>query len=369
MKEGRKSHVLFDRKSRIRRRPAKYYGGGRIERGYVESGGRFFEREIIDQAELIAFQSPHLRRMSETHWQDRRTNEYFDAFQLIKRYESEKSDPEWFKERHRAFNVTLIKTQRLLSLDHREDKRHEKTVIKYSSQLSQLIKSNLAKSTELSSSLDRTYPNRLIDRLKSSDDDQITYETLNQDLKKLEDKRRFLDSVGLIEIDKGSEFLSIAEPSTPRSVINVLMLYVEDSFEKLKIFDEIAGKIGLLLHILNKRFKHKRISADKENGFILESTILKNDEDNFEQIHINKLSSGEQNELVLLYELIFRTTPNSLILIDEPEVSLHISWQQSFIDDLREIIKLNNLEALIATHSPDIINNNWHLKVELEGLE
>jgi len=66
---------------------------------------------------------------------------------------------------------------------------------------------------------------------------------------------------------------------------------------------------------------------------------------------------------------LFKTDSNSLILIDEPEVSLHISWQNSFIKDLKEITKLNDLDIVIATHSPDIIADNWNLKVELKGLE
>ena len=79
------------------------------------------------------------------------------------------------------------------------------------------------------------------------------------------------------------------------------------------------------------------------------------------------LSSGEQHELVLFYELLFRVDPGSLILIDEPELSLHIAWQVEFLRDLQEITQLANLDVLIATHSPEIINDRWDLTVQLEG--
>ena len=147
------------------------------------------------------------------------------------------------------------------------------------------------------------------------------------------------------------------------------MLYVEDSFEKIKIFDIISRKIEILLEIINKRFKHKQMFIDKDKGFLFKSTIIKDNNGSFQNIPVNKLSSGEQNELVLFYLLLFKTDKNSLILIDEPEVSLHISWQKSFIKDLKEITKLNNLDVIIATHSPDIIANNWDLRVNLKGLE
>lgn len=81
------------------------------------------------------------------------------------------------------------------------------------------------------------------------------------------------------------------------------------------------------------------------------------------------LSSGEQNELILFYKLIFNSQKNDLILIDEPELSLHISWQNKFIEDIKDIISINGLSVVIATHSPDIIGENWNLRVELKGVE
>jgi predicted ATP-binding protein involved in virulence len=65
--------------------------------------------------------------------------------------------------------------------------------------------------------------------------------------------------------------------------------------------------------------------------------------------------------------LLFKVQPNSLVLIDEPEISLHVAWQVQFLKDLQEIIKLANFDVLLATHSPDIINDRWDLTVELQG--
>ena len=73
------------------------------------------------------------------------------------------------------------------------------------------------------------------------------------------------------------------------------------------------------------------------------------------------LSSGEQHEIVLLFELLFETKPNSLILIDEPELSLHVAWQREMLKDLQEIADLSDFRAILATHSPQIINDRWDL--------
>ena len=83
-------------------------------------------------------------------------------------------------------------------------------------------------------------------------------------------------------------------------------------------------------------------------------------------MELNQLSSGEQHEVVLLYELIFNARQNTLVLIDEPELSLHVTWQKEFLTDLIKIISLQNIQVLIATHSPTIINDRWDLVYNLE---
>ncbi len=55
-----------------------------------------------------------------------------------------------------------------------------------------------------------------------------------------------------------------------------------------------------------------------------------------------------------------------MVLIDEPEISLHVAWQKEFLNDLQEIINIQNMPVVIATHSPQIIDGNWELTVDLE---
>ena len=330
--------------------------------------------DIHSLAISVSRRIPYIRRIEPRVWEDRRTGEFFNADKLLFKFDNfipynthfgDSEKPKWFTERHEKINISLIKTQRLISIEEIEESAHENTVEKYSKDLSKIIKSYLTESTELSSKLDRTYPNRLVNRIKQSSN--VTDKHLNTELKRLEEKRELLDRVGLIEIEKDSNILEIEKPL--EVIRNVLILYVEDSFKKIEIFDEIARKIEMLLGIINKRFKHKRFFVDKEQGFLFKSTIIKDKNKEGQSIPVSKLSSGEQNELVLFYELLFKSKPSSLILIDEPEISLHISWQNCFIDDLKEIATLNDLKFIIATHSPDIIANNWDLKVELKGLE
>jgi len=67
----------------------------------------------------------------------------------------------------------------------------------------------------------------------------------------------------------------------------------------------------------------------------------------------------------MLFKLIFETPPSSLVLIDEPEISLHVLWQLEFMPDLFEIQEANRFQAIIATHSPQIFQGVEHLIVDL----
>nr|WP_304215118.1 AAA family ATPase [Fredinandcohnia onubensis] len=331
---------------------------------------------IRREAAHIVRMSNTLRRISNDTWQHRYNGELYNSLEIVEKFGVNSSKafgnnfikdldlPQWFISRFERVQVSLIETQRVYNFEN-PDRAPIETVKKYSRELTELIKRKLTESTELSSKLDRTYPNRLVNELKKGNRN-VSEENLKDELNALEDKRSLLDEVGLVETDKNSDLLLIDEPEN--TVKNVLMLYVKDSFDKLSIFDEIAEKIRLLLKIINERFKHKKLFVNKEEGFVFKSTVLK-EAGIFKKIPLEQLSSGEKNELILFYNLIFNTTPNSLILIDEPEISLHISWQNKFISDLKEIHNLNKLDILIATHSPDIISNNWDLRVELQGVE
>ena len=68
---------------------------------------------------------------------------------------------------------------------------------------------------------------------------------------------------------------------------------------------------------------------------------------------MDSLSSGELNLITILYNLIFKATSESIALIDEPEISLHMAWQQQFADLVKTIMeKQPGMQVIIASHSP-----------------
>lgn len=75
------------------------------------------------------------------------------------------------------------------------------------------------------------------------------------------------------------------------------------------------------------------------------------------------LSSGQWGWLGTFGSLVAEIRPNSLILVDEPENSLHPRWQQEFIRELHAIVsEFDNCQVVVATHSPLIasgVSQEW----------
>lgn len=69
------------------------------------------------------------------------------------------------------------------------------------------------------------------------------------------------------------------------------------------------------------------------------------------------LSSGERNLIALGLKIISHACPYALILIDEPEISLHMQWQMEFHKNLLQMLRpYKNYHVVIATHSPVLVS-------------
>lgn len=138
----------------------------------------------------------------------------------------------------------------------------------------------------------------------------------------------------------------------------MLSIILRDREEKLAPFNPVADKAERLLESLNRKLQPKQVKLDVEDGYKILTA-------NGTPLKLNQLSSGEQHELVLLHELLFDVAPGSLILIDEPELSLHVTWQNDLLPELMDVARLADLDFVLATHSPYIIGDHDGLMVRL----
>ncbi len=131
--------------------------------------------------------------------------------------------------------------------------------------------------------------------------------------------------------------------------------FYKNEFNKLTSYE--SSKIVLLQELFDKYIKNKRLVVTPAGINICENTStikqvnkLKLITNYTSDISLDMLSSGEKKILLLLAISIF--IENIIIIIDEPELSLSITWQKQIVTDL---IDRTNIKSLfIATHSPYI---------------
>lgn len=70
-----------------------------------------------------------------------------------------------------------------------------------------------------------------------------------------------------------------------------------------------------------------------------------------------KLSSGEKQILIILLSVLVQDKKPFVLFMDEPEVSLHIEWQQRLIAMVRDLNP--NVQVILTTHSPAVIMDGW----------
>ena len=315
-----------------------------------------------------------LTQVGTSEWRDDQTGEILDLDDVLNTYgdefpvevvKRERIIPPWLEEIKASLPVRLIDTERLTDLSsygrrlrHRRPYRHiapERTVRRYSDRLGDMVQHTLTEYATLSQSLDRSFPARLVEEPTS---ESLSIPELSQVLANVEERRSEFVEAGLLLQEHESWSVPIVE-TMDASRRSVLAVYAQDAREKLGVFDDLYAKVKTFLRIANSRLLYKHVSVSQKG--------MKVSTSDGSDLQPEMLSSGEQHEIVLLFDLLFGTKKNSLILVDEPELSLHVAWQRAMLNDLLEMADLSDFRALLATHSPQIIGQRWDLTIQLQG--
>jgi len=111
---------------------------------------------------------------------------------------------------------------------------------------------------------------------------------------------------------------------------------------------------NLFSKILSEVFSETQKQFDEKNFEFLKEGIQL-------PIKPEKLSSGEKQILIILVSTLLQNRKKHILLMDEPEISLHIGWQQNLIKNIRRINP--NCQIIVTTHSANIYLQGWVEKV------
>lgn len=258
--------------------------------------------------------------------------------------EDELSLVKWLGDRSSLF-VPVQRLTSKLSIPEVKSTGGNDSVASVVDQLSQtlkkLIQRNDAVYTQLAEESDRTFPQRVLENADTESDEADVRTRLGI----LEGKRDRLVQAGILNPTEGPVGLGSRSYG---KLLPVLSLYVADTERKLSVFDDLLARVLLFSEIINSRFAgHKTLKVDREKGLTVQAGTR--------VVPLAQLSSGEQHLLVLIFNLLFGVSSGSVVLIDEPELSLHVSWQRRFLSDLERVVSLNPCQVILATHSIQLL--------------
>lgn len=151
-------------------------------------------------------------------------------------------------------------------------------------------------------------------------------------------QRKFLS----FQIKQGKMLLDMLQGNVEQSEINKVMAVKTAYYDML---DRLFQQTG------------KRVNRDSEEL----SFYLKGRSGDI-VISPYKLSAGEKQLLYILTTVLCQDQKPTIMLMDEPEISLHFDWQKILLES---ILELNpNIQIIMATHSPAMVMNGWleHVK-------
>lgn len=146
-------------------------------------------------------------------------------------------------------------------------------------------------------------------------------------------------------------FYNTKDKNTISNLQKEIIQYVDNSVRvqgktSFEAYLNIQTFIDNIFSDFDIQIRFKGINEDKQVIF----TNLNN-----EEFGIEGLSSGEQLVLSKFFPFFINSMKGRVLLIDEPEESLHPDWQASYSSALRRYSQNNNCQFILATHSPQII--------------
>ena len=167
------------------------------------------------------------------------------------------------------------------------------------------------------------------------------------------------NSFGLVEtasttLSREYQFINYVDSVLMRDIPSYIatrrnyLATIEEDLTMKEVTNKVVNEINRIFSILELDVKLKGFSKDEKT-----MPIFKNSAG--EEFNINNLSSGEKQLFLRTLSIKMLEPKNSIILIDEPELSLHPKWQQRIIEVYKKIGENNQI--IIATHSPHILGS------------
>lgn len=329
-----------------------------LKRQHMKYSAGHFERWLVENTTW---------RPAGRLWEDRRDGELagLDELEqrypegltrtgrLIKAFQQFRDESHTFLIETQRLKIEQFMTRRTITWQGEPVTKHTSKISEQADKMKRLVNRAQTEHSRITQQLDRTFPSRVLGSSAGEPlDDVVVRQRYN-------DQNSFRSRLGKVAAVSLEDALSLPDRRLAPWELRLLSMYLDDTEKKLAPFVELLRKVELLEQIINSRLLRKRLQVTAGDGLRVVNADTKT------PIDLNSLSSGEQHEIILMFDLLFNVSPGALVLIDEPEISLHVVWQMAFIPDVQRIAELAGFRFIVATHSPQIINDSWGSAVRL----
>ena len=140
---------------------------------------------------------------------------------------------------------------------------------------------------------------------------------------------------------------SNASRSKKQQIETVLAPFLDSIERRLSALDQVHKRITIFETELSKYLPNKLVYFNMLEGLVIS--------DGTDTLKLDSLSSGERQLIFLLCSAAISRDKRSLILIDEPELSLNYKWQRMIAGSLASISAGGQTQYILASHSIEII--------------
>lgn len=156
--------------------------------------------------------------------------------------------------------------------------------------------------------------------------------------------------------------ITFADKDVQKVAAPILNVYRSSLRERVKTQKDTFQPIELYLNSVNDFLNDKEIIIDSYQSSPEPSIAIRFKNKAIEH-GLKALSSGERQIVTLIYATTKMST-QEVVLIDEPEISLHIDWQRILLEKMLE--QIGDRQIIVCTHSPSIGANYLHNMIELK---
>ena len=214
--------------------------------------------------------------------------------------------------------------------------------------LLEFLKAQIAKSKDSTDIADDDP--ELLNLLKQFEDAKIS-NVVSASSKGISDNEIAIEFISTVNMSANAMTSLIGSDGKQKNYLDDEIERAISAFQRLSVQENYSVIKDKVVSVLNDFFSATQKNIElSDTDFVIKNLKKK-------VLKLSQLSAGERQIIYIVFKVATAYFNEALILMDEPEISLHLEWQEKLLKNLREIN--DKSQMIVVTHSPAIIMDGW----------